>query len=91
MAGSYNHIVEEDGNLRNDEAVVYSLRTGHDVFEIIEEMYGMIWYLAGGMAGLESNEIEPDRQAGITKGLVEAARQNYKEGLNTAREVNTKA
>lgn len=78
MAGSYNHVVTKDGNLRSNEQVVESLETGGDVFMAVEEMYGMIWYLAFRGFGNDA------------KRIVEEARQNYKEGLRIAEEVNTK-
>src|SRR4051794_19315315 len=46
MAGSYNHVVTDDGNLRSNERVLQSLENGGDVCEAVEEMYGMIWFLA---------------------------------------------
>lgn len=75
MAGSYAHIVQKDGNLSSNERISNSLETGGDVFEAIEEMYGMIWYLAGYHVGYE-------------KRMVDDARKNYREGLKLAKEVN---
>src|SRR3954453_6394436 len=45
MAGSYNHVVTDDGNLGSNQFVADMLENGGDVFEAVEEMYGMIWYL----------------------------------------------
>jgi hypothetical protein len=39
MAGSYNHVITEDGNLRSPEMVNRMLENGGDVFEAIEENY----------------------------------------------------
>lgn len=75
MAGSYGHIVQKDGNLASNSRVVATLENGGDVFECIEEMYGMIWYLAGHHFGQE-------------KAMVEDARKNYREGLKKAKEIN---
>ncbi len=75
MAGSYGHIIQKDGNLRSNKRVVASLETGGDVFETIEEMYGMIWYLANVHIGRE-------------KQMVDDARKNYREGLKLAKEIN---
>jgi len=48
MAGSYNHAVAVDGRLRNERNMTIATETQGDAYETIEEMYGMIWYLAGG-------------------------------------------
>lgn len=52
MAGSYNHCITDKGKLRKPSALLGMLdATGcPDVYEAIEEMYGMIWYLAEGDA-----------------------------------------
>jgi hypothetical protein len=76
MAGSYNHVVQKDGNLRSNKEVVEMLENGGDVFEAIEEMYGMIWYLAG-------------HQVGHEKAAVEDARRNYRQGLRKAKRINS--
>lgn len=75
MAGSYNHVIQKDGNLRSNKEVVEMLETGGDVFETVEEMYGMIWHLARIHFGRE-------------KAAVEDARRNYREGLKKAKEIN---
>lgn len=49
MAGSYNHVVNKDSSLRTAEQINDSLEClSGDVVEAVEEMYGMIWYLAEG-------------------------------------------
>lgn len=76
MAGSYNHVVEDDGSLLPTTAPfgIGMLENGGDVFEAVEEMYGMIWYLANiPLIGKHLGEVPLD--------LVELARQNYREGL----------
>lgn len=90
MAGSYNHIVTDDGNLAPNKHVASMLENGGDVFEAVEEMYGMIWYLTHHL-------VTPDNgtgEEGLTnyrirmKAVVEEARQHYKEGLIIALEIN---
>jgi hypothetical protein len=44
MAGSYLHVVGDDGALLSNERVNGMLENGGDVFEAVEEMYGMIWF-----------------------------------------------
>jgi hypothetical protein len=68
MAGSYKHAVTDDGKLRNPETMTIATETQGDAFETIEEMYGMIWWLAHQIPG---NDVE----------LVELARIHYREGL----------
>lgn len=51
MAGSYAHIVHsETGRLLTVEQITNVLDTGGDVYETVEQLYGMIWFLAGGNA-----------------------------------------
>jgi hypothetical protein len=70
MAGSYLHVVEEDGRLSSNETVAGMLENGGDVYEAVEEMYGMIWWLA------------TSHDPGLTpEQKVEQARLRYTEGL----------
>ena len=48
MAGSYNHAVTDAGLLRNWRTMTIATETQGDAYETIEEMYGMIWFLADG-------------------------------------------
>lgn len=48
MAGSYKHCVTDDGLLRTDGSFTGMIENLGDAWEAIEEMYGMIWLLAGG-------------------------------------------
>jgi hypothetical protein len=48
MAGSYLHAVTDDGKLRNSRTMTIATETQGDAYETIEEMYGMIWWLAEG-------------------------------------------
>jgi hypothetical protein len=91
MAGSYNHIVTDDGNLGSNEHVVSMLENGGDVFEAVEELYGMIWYLAAGHVESIENRFPydaPRAKQAATKLLVEVAHKNYKLGLEVAKEVH---
>lgn len=78
MAGSYGHIVQKDGNLRAPLMISNILDNGGDVFETVEEMYGMIWYLA----------TENVKWSGREKQMISDARRNYREGLKRAKEIN---
>lgn len=52
MAGSYLHAVNDRGQLSNTTMMTVATETQGDAYETIEEMYGMIWWLAKGNAGL---------------------------------------
>lgn len=77
MAGSYKHIVTSSGNLRSSESFVGMIENLDDAYEMAEELYGMIWFLAN-----EATSGENPAEA------VEIARQNYKTGLEIARRRN---
>ena len=81
MAGSYNHCITDEGKLRSPESLARMLENGGDVFEAVEEMYGMIWFLAS---------MVQDAPAMPPEELVEHARQNYPEGLELARQNKNK-
>lgn len=76
MAGSYNHIITDRGNLVSNERFVNIIENLGDAYEMTEEMYGMIWWLA-------NNE-----ESYMPEAAVEAARKNYKEGLEMAKRAN---
>lgn len=44
MAGSYKHVVNDDGTFRGVDLLDHM----GDAYEAVEEMYGMIWFLADG-------------------------------------------
>lgn len=74
MAGSFNHVVDKQGVLRKNSLLDHM----GDAAEAIEEMYGMIWYLADIIANEQSGS------AADASLYVEDARQNYKKGLEVA-------
>lgn len=82
MAGSYNHVVKDDGSLQSAKKICSMLEcVSGDVAEAVEEMYGMIWYLAGRSAAwIDQGHGDP---AGTTTAaeMVEHAREAYVEGL----------
>jgi len=55
MAGSYENVTTGSGSLMNQKNILESLDipVGGDAYEAIEEMYGMIWYLAGKLVEAE--------------------------------------
>lgn len=66
MAGSYRHATTKNGKLRNNETFTDMVENLGDAYETVEEMYGMIWWLADGNAEM----VEQARQnylAGITQ------------------------
>lgn len=74
MAGSYNHCVNEEGKLLNNENLNGMLENGGDVYEAVEEMYGMIWWLADKLSNADK-----ERSALY---WVDAARMQYQDGLD---------
>lgn len=82
MAGSYNHIITDQGNLVSNETFIRKIENLGDAFETVEEMYGMIWFLAHECSG-EDAYVDPQI-------AVEAARQHYEDGLQLARETPNK-
>ena len=77
MAGSYLHVVKNDGSLRSHKTIADMLEHDGDVVEAVEEMYGMIWYLADELSHCYPfNMIEDGVPA-----IVESARLEYQEGL----------
>lgn len=82
MAGSYNHAVaqESDGQLYCNEDFVRMVENLGDAYETVEEMYGMIWWLAGHAALLDTSN-GPDRTTEARAELVEQARTHYRDGL----------
>lgn len=79
MAGSFNHVIDTDsGKLLANEPLVGMLENGGDVYEAVEEMYGMIWYLATVLASVVTEQTGDLVPPG---GLVEEARENYQIGI----------
>lgn len=82
MAGSYNHIITEHGNLRSNESFTQMIENLGDAYEMAEELYGMIWWLA---------HMAPDAGPMSAADLVENARQSYALGLELAKQNKNKA
>jgi hypothetical protein len=92
MAGSYNHVVTSQGNLRSNERLVGMLENGGDVFEAVEQMFGMIWYLAEKLDGpADAESLDPEERLEKYKDVklaVEEARLNYKTGLDASKMIH---
>lgn len=71
MAGSYHHAVTNSGKLRNNRSMVDMIENGGDMFETVEEMFGMIWYLARGDASM----VEEARQKYLDGIMMSPGRQ----------------
>lgn len=81
MAGSYNHIITDQGNLISNERFPQMIENLGDAYEMAEEMYGMIWWLA---------KMAPDAGPVPAQELVEMARQQYATGLHLANQTPNK-
>lgn len=64
MAGSYRHATDDQGRLRSWRTMIIATETRGDAYETIEELYGMVWYLASGDAG-RVEEARQNYEAGI--------------------------
>lgn len=72
MAGSYNHIIDNSGDILDNEKFVDMIENLGDAYEACEELYGMIWWMA---------HMVQDARAMTPGEIVEHARENYKQGL----------
>lgn len=78
MAGSYNHVTDDDSSLAPNAYIRERLDTMGDAIETIEELYGMIWYLASvGKYHAKLGSASPVE-------IVEDARENFKLGLEAS-------
>ena len=80
MAGSWNHAMGVDGALLESEDLAGRLENGGDVWELVEQAYGMqaygmVWLLAK----MISTTVDLDPED-----IIEMARENYKQGLKFA-------
>lgn len=82
VAGSYNHIINKKGDLLDNEKFVGMIENLGDAYEMTEELFGMIWWLAHNAPKVEPPMAPAD--------LVEWARQQYREGLVLARATDKK-
>lgn len=86
MAGSWNHVINDDGTPYEGEYGMGDLlENGGDVNEAVEEMYGMIWWLAREVARLRvrSYPLEPPRGHALAE--IETARDHYRAGIELGR------
>jgi hypothetical protein len=81
MAGSYKHVITDRGNLVSNERFPELIENLGDAYEMAEEMYGMIWWLA---------HMAPDSSPMSPEDLVELARKNYHVGLEIAKQNKNK-
>lgn len=79
MAGSYHHITDEDGALKDQVGIIESLENHGDVIECIEQMYGMIWYLADRNA--VANGVAHGNHFRAMQNTVKMAQYDYELGL----------
>lgn len=79
MAGSWHHAIDEQGRLLNSFELSDMLENGGDVHEFAEEVYGMVYYLAGRLIAHEPGGLES---------LIEEARMNYREGISVSPGLN---
>ena len=91
MAGSWAHMVNEDGTPRTDPeddgyatyGVPDTLENLGDCGEALEECYGMVWWLAAYRARLRFATTEPTREQVMD--VIRSARESYEEGVRLGR------
>jgi hypothetical protein len=77
MAGSYSHVVtNKQGKLLNPQNFVGMVDSLGDAYETVEEMYGMIHYLAARVELLS-----PDNMYQTPTQIVEESRVHYRRGI----------
>ena len=80
MAGSYSYIVDADGGLMDRDGIKRSLHSDEITLECIEELYGMIWFLADALVYAQ----RPDTTKDVwmhRADQVKVAQDNATEGL----------
>lgn len=82
MAGSWAHMVNDDGTPRTDAVGptygATDLEDG-DFIEALEQCYGMIWWLAAHRARLRFATTDPAREQILD--VIGSARENYLQGV----------
>jgi len=74
MAGSYAHAVNDDGALLEPVELQKMMENMGDAYECIEELYGMVWFLA--------RQLELPIKPGMSKDKwVKLAKDNYRRGV----------
>ena len=76
MAGSYSHATTNNGRLRSNQSFPQLVENLGDAYETVEEMYGMIHYLASMVERLSPAEYPKTHEQ-----IVEEARKNYRRGI----------
>lgn len=78
MAG-YKDAAKENGQLRSRSEFLQLIDNWGNTYETIEEMYGMIWFLANFI--MVNKTLLDDQSPELTKEVVETARRQYQQGI----------
>jgi hypothetical protein len=78
MAGSWRHATTKGGKLLNNENFVDMVENLGDAYETVEEMFGMIWWLA---AALSRDAAGSDPRRAAMLSYIAEARESHQEGL----------
>lgn len=78
MAGSWGHMTTKTGKFRNNESFIQMIENLGDAYEAAEECFGMVWWLARGLAECRGPGT-PDRNDILE--VVRQAEANYEAGL----------
>jgi len=80
MAGSWDHVVTRKGKLRNNESFCSMVENPGDAYEMAEEMFGMIWWLATAYEERAEGGAVHHARA-MVLATIRQAQQHYQEGL----------
>lgn len=84
MAGGWGHVTNDDGTpYQGRYGMGDLLENGGDVNEAVEEMYGMIWWLAQHRARLRFATTDVTREQILD--VIESARESYRDGVRLGR------
>jgi hypothetical protein len=84
MAGSWQHATTKGGKLLNNERFCGMIENLGDAYEMAEEMYGMVWWLARqnvGHLNWENNTDHPVTREQVLD-MIAMAERYYKDGLS---------
>lgn len=80
MAGSWEHAVTRKGKLLSNENFCGMIGNPGDAYEMAEQMFGMIWWLAQGYAEQSAWGAEQTGRSQVLE-VIAAAREHYRDGL----------
>jgi hypothetical protein len=78
MAGSWTHLTTSTGRLRESPEINQNIDTLGDAYEVFEDCFGMVWWLADRLVRSEGHP-NPSRQQILRR--IRQAEKHSREGL----------